>query len=94
MINLDNLSLSHPVTLLSELANIAEEHMGGTSGALYCLVFTSGMKELALHERKKDLRYIWYCAFLSGLKCLEKYGKAKVGDRTMVCISNQNDIIL
>ncbi|EZA59458.1 triokinase/FMN cyclase [Ooceraea biroi] len=82
--NLDNLSLSHPVALLSEIANIAEEQMGGTSGALYCLFFTTGAKELALLDQKKDLRYIWYCAFLSGLKCLEKYGKAKAGDRTMI----------
>lgn len=61
--------------------------MGGTSGALYCLFFTSSAKELALCEQKEDLRRAWFCAFYSGLNCLEKYGKANVGDRTMVCIN-------
>lgn len=82
--DLDNLSLSHPVALLSEIGSIAEEHMGGTSGALYCLFFTTAAKELALFGQKENFRYVWYCVFLSGLNCLEKYGKAKVGDRTMI----------
>jgi len=74
------------VTLLSEIANIAEECMGGTSGALYCLFFTTGAKELTLFEQGENLQYIWLCAFRSGLNCLERYGKAKAGDRTMVSI--------
>jgi len=83
--NLENLSLSHPATLLLEIANIAEECMGGTSGALYCLFFTTGAKILASFKQEKDMRNVWFCAFRSGLNCLEKYGRAKVGDRTMVC---------
>ncbi|KAL6261264.1 hypothetical protein P5V15_008786 [Pogonomyrmex californicus] len=85
--NLDNLPLTHPAALLSEIANIAEEHMGGTSGALYCLFFTAGAKMLASFEQEEeDIRHVWFCAFRSGLNCLEKYGKAKAGDRTMVHI--------
>lgn len=81
--NLDNLSLSHPAVLLSEIANIAED-MGGTSGALYCLFFTTGAKELALSKQEENLRHVWFSAFCSGLNCLEKYGKAKAGHRTMI----------
>jgi len=84
--NLDNLSLSYPASLLSEIANIAEEHMGGTSGALYCLFFMTGAKMLASFKQEDDIRRVWFCAFRSGLNCLEKYGRTKVGDRTMVCI--------
>lgn len=84
--NLDKLSLSHPAALLSEIADIAEERMGGTSGALYSLFFTTGAKTLASLEHEEDMRRVWFSAFRSGLNCLEKYGKAKVGDRTMVCI--------
>ncbi|XP_012525510.1 triokinase/FMN cyclase isoform X2 [Monomorium pharaonis] len=82
--NLDNLSLSHPAALLTEIANIAEEHMGGTSGALYCLFFTTGAKVLASFEQEEDIRRIWCYTFRSGLNCLEKYGKAKAGSRTMI----------
>jgi len=83
--NLDNLSLSHPAVLLSEIADVAEECMGGTSGALYCLFFTTGAKTL-VSLKEEDMRHVWFRAFQSGLNCLEKYGKAKVGDRTMVRI--------
>ncbi|KYQ56693.1 Bifunctional ATP-dependent dihydroxyacetone kinase/FAD-AMP lyase (cyclizing) [Trachymyrmex zeteki] len=76
--NLENLSLSHPATLLLEIANIAEECMGGTSGALYCLFFTTGAKILASFEQEKDMRNVWFCAFRSGLNCLEKYGRGKI----------------
>lgn len=62
--------------------------MGGTSGALYCLFFTSGAKMLASFKQEENMRRVWFYAFCSGLNCLEKYGKAKVGDRTMVCIRN------
>ncbi|EFN87717.1 Dihydroxyacetone kinase [Harpegnathos saltator] len=82
--NLSDLPLSHPAAMLSEIANIAEEHMGGTSGALYCLFFTSSAKELASCKQGKDLRCAWFRAFYSGLNCLKRYGKAKVGDRTMI----------
>lgn len=84
MNDLSNLFLSHPAALFSEVANIAEKYMGGTSGALYCLFFTTGAKELALLEQGESLRCAWFRAFRSGLNCLEKYGKAKPGDRTMV----------
>lgn len=84
--NLDNLSLSHPATLLSEIADVAEERMGGTSGALYCLFFTTAAKTLASFGQEEDSRHVWFSAFRSGLNCLKKYGKAKVGDRTMVCV--------
>jgi len=83
--NLDNLSSSHPAAFLSEVADIAEERMGGTSGALYCLFFTAAAKESALIEQGEDPRCIWLRVFSSGLNSLKKYGKAKVGDRTMVC---------
>jgi len=94
--NLDNLSLSHPAALLSEVADIAEERMGGTSGALYCLFFTAAAKESASFEREEDSRCIWRRVFSSGLNSLKKHGKARVGDRTMVCILSVGrvDVIL
>ncbi|KAL0112622.1 hypothetical protein PUN28_012122 [Cardiocondyla obscurior] len=82
--DLDHLSLSHPATLLLEIADAAEEKMGGTSGALYCFFFTTGAKTLASLEHEEDMQRVWLNAFRSGLNCLEKYGKAKAGDRTML----------
>lgn len=82
--NLDNFHLSHPVSILSELGNIAEDRMGGTSGALYCLLFTNGAKELSSIQNTDNWPTVWSRIFRSGLDCLMKYGKAKPGDRTMI----------
>ncbi|XP_017796214.1 PREDICTED: triokinase/FMN cyclase-like, partial [Habropoda laboriosa] len=81
---LDKLYLSHPSSVFVELAHIAEEEMGGTSGALFCLFFTSINTELMLFKQTNGWIGIWAQALRSGLNCLIKYGKAKPGDRSMV----------
>ncbi|XP_076484163.1 triokinase/FMN cyclase isoform X8 [Bombus vancouverensis nearcticus] len=82
--NLDKFQFSHPSSVFTELAHIAEEEMGGTSGALYCLFFTSITTELVSISEKEGWLQIWARTFRSGLNCLIKYGKAKPGDRSMV----------
>ncbi|XP_076626075.1 triokinase/FMN cyclase isoform X1 [Colletes latitarsis] len=85
---LDSYCLSHPSSVFSELAHVAEEQMGGTSGALYCLFFTSIAAELALAQPEEGWLYILARALRSGLNCLIKYGKAKPGDRSMIDVLN------
>ncbi|XP_050472812.1 triokinase/FMN cyclase-like isoform X3 [Bombus huntii] len=82
--NLDKFQFSHPSSVFTELAHIAEEEMGGTSGALYSLFFTSITTELVSISEKEGWLQIWARTFRSGLNCLIKYGKAKPGDRSMV----------
>ncbi|XP_012246566.2 dihydroxyacetone kinase 1 [Bombus impatiens] len=82
--NLDKFQFSHPSSVFTELAHIAEEEMGGTSGALYCLFFTSITTELVSISEKEGWLQIWARTFRSGLNCLIKYGKAKPGDRSML----------
>ncbi|XP_076246316.1 triokinase/FMN cyclase [Calliopsis andreniformis] len=82
--NLNCYHLSHPSTLFTELAYAAEKQMGGTSGALYCLLFTSGAIEIASAKKEEHWIHIWARVLRSCLNCLIKYGKAKVGDRSMV----------
>lgn len=60
--------------------------MGGASGALYCLFFTSINTELASATEKDGWLYIWARAFRRGLNHLMKYGKAKPGDRSLVSV--------
>ena len=82
--NLENFQLSHPSSVFHELAHTAEEQMGGTSGALYCLLFTSIATELILDQHNAAWTRIWARALRVGLNCLIKYGKARPGDRSMV----------
>nr|XP_033339605.1 triokinase/FMN cyclase-like [Megalopta genalis] len=85
---LESFCLSHPSSVFAELARIAEEQMGGTSGALYCLLFTSFAAELATAQETEGLSFILARAIRSGLGCLMKYGKAKPGDRSMIDVIN------
>lgn len=82
--NLDRFHMSHPSSVFTELAHIAEEQMGGTSGALYCLLFTSIATELTSNQQYDDWIRSWAQALRVGLNCLIKYGKAKPGDRSMI----------
>ncbi|KAK0040544.1 bifunctional ATP-dependent dihydroxyacetone kinase/FAD-AMP lyase (cyclizing) [Biomphalaria pfeifferi] len=68
-----------PHTLALSLGQITENVMGGSSGALYSLFFTSAAQEL----RKADPKSL-YAALSSGLESIIKYGGAKPGYRTMV----------
>ncbi|KAK2576056.1 hypothetical protein KPH14_007397 [Odynerus spinipes] len=82
--NLVNLPFAYPSSLLIKIADIAEENMGGSSGALYCLFFTTAAKEFSYFKENESMAAAWSRAFRSGLNCMIKYGKAKSGDRTML----------
>ncbi|XP_047362263.1 triokinase/FMN cyclase-like isoform X2 [Vespa velutina] len=69
---------------MTQIADIAEESMGGSSGALYCLFFTTGAKELLSLKENEDITSAWSRTFCSALDSIIKYGKAKPGDRTML----------
>lgn len=80
------LPLSHPASLLFELANIAEDRMGGTSGALYSLMFTTGANEMSKIFTVENWIEVWAQTWAAGLDGILKYSKAQLGDKTMVCI--------
>ncbi|XP_015597542.1 triokinase/FMN cyclase [Cephus cinctus] len=82
--SIDSLSLSYPSSLLSELSNIAEECMGGTSGAIYCLMFTTAATELALAKQDESWMHSWAHAWRGGLEGIMRYSKARLDDRTML----------
>lgn len=83
---LDTLKLSHPASMLLELSWIAEERMGGTSGAIYGLMFTAAATELVKCKQEEWTR-AWARAWRAGIAGIIKYSKAQPGDRTMVCKS-------
>ncbi|XP_029063301.1 triokinase/FMN cyclase isoform X2 [Monodon monoceros] len=69
-----------PAQLLSKLALLLLEKMGGSSGALYGLFLTAAAQPL---KAKTDLP-AWSAAMDAGLEAMQKYGKAAPGDRTML----------
>ncbi|XP_043486849.1 triokinase/FMN cyclase-like [Polistes fuscatus] len=82
--HLTDLSFAYPSVLLTQIADIAEEIMGGSSGALYCLFLTTGAKELLSFKENENITSAWSRTFRSALDSIIKYGKAKPGDRTML----------
>ncbi|NXU49873.1 TKFC cyclase, partial [Turnix velox] len=69
-----------PDQLLSSLADLLLEKMGGSSGVLYGLFLTAAAR--SLHNRH-DLP-AWADAMDAGIKAMQRYGGAEPGDRTML----------
>lgn len=72
--NIERLPLYHPVTCLIKLAHFAEQVMGGTSGAVYSLMFVGASVNAPN----------WAAAWQSGLDMVMKYSSAQLGHRTML----------
>ncbi|XP_049773452.1 triokinase/FMN cyclase-like [Schistocerca cancellata] len=75
-------SLSCPGKVFLQLANVAESRMGGTSGAVYSLMFISAGAKLedSCLNHFKAFEEAWKCA----LEGVMKYSTAREGDRTML----------
>uniref|UniRef100_A0A8C4Q079 Triokinase/FMN cyclase n=1 Tax=Eptatretus burgeri TaxID=7764 RepID=A0A8C4Q079_EPTBU len=66
--------------LLLGLAAVLEEHMGGTSGALYSLFLTAAAPPVCEYTTPSR----WVCAIQAGIEAIKRYGGADVGDRTLL----------
>lgn len=75
-----NLSLSEPSKLFFQLSLIAEENMGGSSGGLYALMLNSASH--ALHHSVSV--ETWVLAVKAAMENICRYGRAEIGDRTML----------
>ncbi|CAG2238026.1 DAK [Mytilus edulis] len=74
------LPVGNPAELAKRLGNIAEVSMGGSSGGLYSLFFTTIAGEL----QKEISPLAWSSALAAGVTTIRKYGGADPGDRTML----------
>lgn len=74
---IDTLPLADPAATMAAIGDILSTSMGGSSGVLLSIFFTSTGKAMS---EGKDVRK----ALLAGLDRMTFYGGAKVGDRTMV----------
>ncbi|KAK4822789.1 hypothetical protein QYF61_019980 [Mycteria americana] len=69
-----------PAQLLSALADLLLEKMGGSSGVLYGLFLTAAARPLL---SRNDLP-TWADAMDAGIEAMQRYGGAAPGDRTML----------
>jgi len=73
---------SRPSVLFHLISSVAETDMGGTSGAMYSLLFEGAA---VLIEGSSEVNAnIAGKAFKAGLDAVMKYGRAQPGDRTML----------
>ncbi|XP_022073254.2 triokinase/FMN cyclase [Acanthochromis polyacanthus] len=70
-----------PGRLLSALAGLVEEKMGGSSGALYSLFLTAAAGHMT--EGRSNAA-AWAAAMHAGTQAMRRYGGADPGDRTML----------
>ncbi|XP_048826989.1 triokinase/FMN cyclase [Brienomyrus brachyistius] len=69
-----------PGKVLSALAGLVQEHMGGSSGALYSLFLTAAATPLSGCSDSAA----WADALHAGTEAMRRYGGADPGDRTML----------
>ncbi|XP_034253977.1 PTS-dependent dihydroxyacetone kinase 1, dihydroxyacetone-binding subunit DhaK-like [Thrips palmi] len=84
---LPNLQVKHPAQLLLQLANLASVIMGGTSGAVYGLLFSAASSQLSKVKCIKDtISLLEHLAtsWEEGLQGIMRHSKARQGDRTML----------
>ncbi|XP_014215807.1 uncharacterized protein LOC106644692 [Copidosoma floridanum] len=81
---LEALALARPASLMTELAGIAENRMGGTSGAIYSLLFTAAAQEMAKVEVVCNWLQVWLGAWRAGVEVLKRYSRARIGDKTLI----------
>ncbi|XP_077597852.1 triokinase/FMN cyclase [Stigmatopora nigra] len=72
---------SCPGQLLSALAGLVQEKMGGSSGALYSLFLTAASRHLTEGPNQPAA---WAGAMHAGMQAMRRYGGADLGDRTML----------
>ena len=84
LINLkdDKLNLNDPECLMQQLSDILMESMGGSSGALFSIFFQCASK--AFNDKNCNSVHNWLQAIKLGNNGIMLYGKANVGDRTML----------
>ncbi|KAI1279564.1 Triokinase/FMN cyclase [Halotydeus destructor] len=68
------------------LAFICENSVGGTSGALYSLLFTAAHRtfQSVEHGSQPDIMALWLSALKTGIESISKYSLAQPGDRSML----------
>ncbi|XP_060888046.1 triokinase/FMN cyclase isoform X2 [Labrus mixtus] len=70
-----------PGQLLSVLAGLVQEKMGGSSGALYSLFLTAAAGHVTVGRSNAAA---WANAMHAGTQAMKRYGGADAGDRTML----------
>ncbi|KAM4537232.1 triokinase/FMN cyclase [Odontesthes bonariensis] len=70
-----------PGQLLSVLAGLVQEKMGGSSGALYSLFLTAAASHVT---EGRSHAAAWASAMHAGAEAMRRYGGADPGDRTML----------
>ena len=74
------MSYSRPSALLVQLGHLAQEAMGGSSGAVYSIGFMAGAKYLEADVGVSS----WARSLDAALTAVTFYGKAELGDRTLL----------
>uniref|UniRef100_A0A1I7XLF5 Triokinase/FMN cyclase n=1 Tax=Heterorhabditis bacteriophora TaxID=37862 RepID=A0A1I7XLF5_HETBA len=80
IIKKSSLAFTHPQVLLEQLAEIYEQDVGGTSGALYALMLSAASEAFS----KTTSSSSFVSALQKALTVIQKHGGALPGDKTMV----------
>ena len=80
--NIENYSWTSPVDLLRGMADTVRDSMGGSSGGFYDLALRAAANRFETCAEGDVASTV--AAFEAGIGAIQRYGKAELGDRTML----------
>lgn len=86
-LNSDKLNLMYPCILLHDLAEAVQKNMGGSLGAIFCIFLEAAAEAFQMEEDVLSVTTplsLWLLALKFGTRAVQHYGKAEVGDRTVI----------
>lgn len=86
-LNSDKLNLMYPCILLHDLAEVVMNSMGGSLGAIFCIFLEAAAEAFLIEEDVLNVSNpisLWILALKFGVRAIQRYGKAEVGDRTVL----------
>ncbi|XP_069701381.1 triokinase/FMN cyclase isoform X1 [Periplaneta americana] len=76
---------NRPYVMLETISTILESTMGGTAGALYSIFFAAAAKAFQKKNENDPVNaQTWLEALREGIAAVMRYGRAEIGDRTML----------
>lgn len=81
-LKINSLKLGNPHAFLSSLSDILMKSMGGSSGALFSIFFQCASNAFTCNNKYSITN--WREALLFGMKGIMEYGKAEIGNRTLL----------
>lgn len=85
-LNGDKINVMHPAIMLHDISEVLQKNMGGSLGAILCIFLQGAAEAFIFDEDAIELGHqqLWLLGVTFGIRAVQKYSLAEIGDRTML----------